>query len=111
MGVCAWPGNDTDTYVQEWFCTVPGQEGRYYVALRAGDLFDANGPVPGYVMYDGRRPTSAALVPLPGKTPNQLKEARGFYTVSVTHKVFRDGPIAPGESREGCISYAPTEPR
>ena len=96
--------NDTETLRQEWFCTAPGDEGRYFIAVRAGALFDASGPVPGYVLENGRRPTDA-LVPLPGQPLNRLKPARGYYAISVLHRAFLDGPISPGEVRQGCVSY------
>ena len=97
--------NETQTMRQEWFCTAPGDEGRYYVALRAGPVFNAGGLQPGYVMFDGRRVMDPELEPLPGQALNRLKPARGYYTVSVLHRAFQDGPMVPGEVREGCVSY------
>lgn len=98
--------NDTAELRQEWFCTSPGDEGRYYVAVRAAETFDASGPNPGYVLPNGQRPTEAdALEPAPGRPLNRLKPARGYYTISVLHRAFQQGPIMPGEVRIGCVSY------
>ena len=97
--------NTTQMAVLEWFCTVSGDEGRYYVALTTDALFDAAGPVPGYVLFDGSRPDDSTVVPRPGLADNVLKEARGYFRVSVDHREFDEGPIASGESREGCVSF------
>ena len=98
--------NSTHTLRQEWFCTAPGEEGRYHVALTTDELFDVGGPVPGYVLHDGSRPEEGTeLIPAPGQQNNQLKPMRGYYTISVHHVAFADGPIAPGTERAGCASY------
>lgn len=97
--------NETTTLTKEWFCTGPGEEGRYYLALRSAALLDPRGPVPGYLMWDGTTPSSELLVPQQGLAGNQLKEARGYYTLSVYHRAFFEGPLRPGEAREGCVSF------
>ena len=45
------------------------------------------------------------LEPLEGMPLNRLKPARGYYTISVLHRQFDEGPIAPGEARVGCASF------
>ena len=97
--------NETTTLTKEWFCTGPGEEGRYYLALRSAALLDPRGPVPGYLMWDGTTPSSELLVPQQGLAGNQLKEARGYYTLSVYHRAFFEGPLRPGEAREGCVTF------
>ena len=98
--------NTTAVMHQEWFCTSPGDEGRYYVALRAGAVFDEAGPNPGFVMPDGRRPNEDdELEAAPGQPLNMLKPARGYYTIRVLHRAFAQGAILPGETRVGCVSY------
>ena len=59
--------------------------GRYYITLTTDALFDPSGPTPGYVMWDGTRPT-AVQEPAPGGPNNAVKEARGFYTVEVRRR-------------------------
>ena len=128
----------------EWFCTEPGEEGRYYLAVQAAPILDPEGPTPGYVMQDGSRPT-ASIVPNPGKDENRVKQAsgyytlvstdllrsptvshdlprssptistishhlisrqaRGYYTLRVTHWAFEAGPLVNGETRVGCASF------
>ena len=97
--------NGSRTAYVEWFCTQQGEEGRYFLAIRAATVLDPNGPVPGHVMYDGKRPVNP-LVPRPGLQPNRLKAARGYYLLRVFHRAFEGGQIAPGEPRQvsQCVS-------
>ena len=34
------------------------------------------------------------------------RQARGIYSVRVSHTTFEDGPLAVGERRRGCVSYS-----
>ena len=95
----------SDVFHKEWFCTEANEHGRYYLAIEAADVLDPSGPVPGFVMHDGSHPGNAELVPNPGRDSNSVKHARGYYVLRVAHRTFQDGPLLPGESREGCISY------
>ena len=54
--------NSSRVVYREWFCTTAGEEGRYYLGVRAAETLDPLGAVPGYVLPNGRPPTSSALV-------------------------------------------------
>ena len=57
------------------------------------------------MLPDGYRPTDATLTPLPGRSPNALLPARGFYTLQVYHVQFAEGALSDGENRTGCLSF------
>ena len=125
--------NSSEYATQEWFCTGAGDGGWYYLGLHAASLFDPYGPAPGYALpgldsedyqYDplspgaryDRNPREAgaglAVNPQPlqeganPNDPNQVREARGHYSVRVDHLTFEAGAVARGEQRYGCVGYA-----
>lgn len=55
-------------------------------------------------MSDGTRPT-LPMLPKPGQAPNRVKLARGYYSLTVFHRAFEAGEIAPGEARRACVSF------